>query len=338
MEGVLVKSSFLLVLIFPLTVSAQAVSDVDRQQLQRDGHIFLSRALSSTDLRGLRENIISTARGIVDRCAQCENGDDIFDRDCVGCERTKATPAGFPKSFEKAKNVHRRSAAIRKFIMSGRLPQLAGNLLGVDAVRLYQDTAFFKIPGDVESAWHQDQTAAPLSVNDTLITVWIPLDESTAAEQGTLAFATESHRRQTPISMQGLALPDRIGAMRHLRSEEVAKHYVLSEPRAFQLGDVSVHLGWTYHRAGPNSRSRTRHALAVSYFADGAKIDQNFLHISSPMEQAPPGIEFLTADGSKTVAQTIKDDLSTWLPWLLNGFLVPGDTIDTPMTPLIKPH
>lgn len=40
-----------------------------------------------------------------------------------------------------------------------------------------------------------------------------------------------------------------------------------------ELGDVSAHHGWTLHMAAPQAAgSQDRAALAVSYFADGAKL------------------------------------------------------------------
>ena len=61
-----------------------------------------------------------------------------------------------PKSFVKARNLHRASAAVAKLVTSPRLAAVAAAALGgVGAVRLYQDSAFFKEPGDRESSWHQ---------------------------------------------------------------------------------------------------------------------------------------------------------------------------------------
>lgn len=47
----------------------------------------------------------------------------------------------------------------------------------------------------------------------------------------------------------------------------------MQTPGRMELGDVSWHHGWTLHAAGPQPRrSPPRLALAVSYFADGARL------------------------------------------------------------------
>ena len=40
----------------------------------------------------------------------------------------------------------------------------------------------------------------------------------------------------------------------------------------FALGDVSFHLGWTYHRAGSNLTDRPRRAFTIIYLEDGARL------------------------------------------------------------------
>ena len=37
-------------------------------------------------------------------------------------------------------------------------------------------------------------------------------------------------------------------------------------------GDISLHGGWTAHRSASNRSDRTREAVAISYFPDGARV------------------------------------------------------------------
>eukprot|EP00051_Salpingoeca_urceolata_P032571 m.497813 g.497813 ORF g.497813 m.497813 type:complete len:364 (+) comp52340_c0_seq1:82-1173(+) len=307
--------------------------------LWRDGHVLLRGAVPGVaevakEVHRVHDDIVAT-------CMTCSDSNDLSNRDCVGCERTRATPSHFPKSFQKAKNLHRHSRAIRDFVMSPSVAGLAASLLNTPAVRLYQDTSFFKQPGDVESAWHQDQVACPL-LGDKVVTLWIPLAD-VEPEQGTLVFAQGSHGKggdsrtasEPTLSLRGLALSRRVTAMRYLGDNDLARHFKLSRPAAFRLGDASAHLGWTYHRAGPNQGETPRPALAVTFFADGSKVHPSFLHKGGTSESIR-GIEFLGQDGQKVVAQTITDDLSTWLPWLFSGQLQPGKPLRPATAPLYQ--
>ena len=40
----------------------------------------------------------------------------------------------------------------------------------------------------------------------------------------------------------------------------------------FDLGEVSFHRGWTFHRAGPNTTNQTRAVMTIIYIEDGMKV------------------------------------------------------------------
>jgi hypothetical protein len=40
----------------------------------------------------------------------------------------------------------------------------------------------------------------------------------------------------------------------------------------FDLGEVSYHLGWTFHRAAPNTSDRARAVMTVIYIEDGIRL------------------------------------------------------------------
>ena len=59
-------------------------------------------------------------------------------------------------------------------MLTSAMWQAAASLLGVDAVRLYQTSAFYKSPSHGETSWHTDLHTAPLDTNH-MITCWIAL-------------------------------------------------------------------------------------------------------------------------------------------------------------------
>jgi len=155
------------------------------RRIKRDGHLHLRGLLSGEEAAAFRPYVVSEALAIAAACeTNCQTKDDPLDEQCRGCERTAATPSAMPKSFVKARNLHRSSPPTARLVTSPRLAAVAASALGVEAVRLYQDVAFLKEPGDMESSWHQCAPSAnppppaslPFSQHHTLThTVLLPL-------------------------------------------------------------------------------------------------------------------------------------------------------------------
>ncbi len=40
----------------------------------------------------------------------------------------------------------------------------------------------------------------------------------------------------------------------------------------FELGDISVHAGWTVHHAGPNKTDQAREVMTIIYMAEDARL------------------------------------------------------------------
>lgn len=154
-------------------------------------------------------------------------------------------------------NVWQESELVREFVFSPRLARLAAELLGVDAVRIYHDQAIYKEPGGGITPWHADQYYWPLQ-SDRTCSIWIPLQD-TPLDMGPLSFAAGSQRisvgRDLPVSDESEA---RMQAV--LRERNVA-----IDEQPFALGDASVHLGWTFHRAGANVTSTARKVMVIIY-------------------------------------------------------------------------
>ena len=163
----------------------------------------------------------------------------------------------YSKAFLQVENLWRSSAAAQEFVFSRRLARIAAELLGVDGVRLYADQALYKEPGGGITPWHADQYYWPLG-SDRAITAWIPLQD-TPMELGPLEFADGSHRfshgRDLPISDESESeLQAALGAQGFR-----------TDASAYQIGDVSYHLGWIFHHAGPNRSQATRRVMTVIY-------------------------------------------------------------------------
>jgi len=194
-------------------------------------------------------------------------------------------------------NLWRQDDRVRRFVFGRRLARVAAELLGVRGVRLYHDQALYKEPSGGVTPWHADQYYWPLA-SDRCCTAWIPLQD-TPSDMGPLAFAVGSHRaaldRDLPIGDQSeTALQEQLDAL-SLRFAD--------EP--FALGDVSFHLGWTFHRAGPNTTDQPRRVITIIY-------------MDADMRLAEPTNENQILDAE------------TWCP----GVGV-GEVIDSPLNPVL---
>jgi hypothetical protein len=139
---------------------------------------------------------------------------------------------------------------IAAFVTDPGLGAAAAGLLGVKAVRLLHFCGFFKPPLGSPTPWHRDMDFIPLD-SDRIVTAWLPL-VPVNAPMGLLCFASGSHRDEGDVT---------------------AEDYANVSTGPLRPGDVSFHLAGTLHSAGANTTGRMREALAVSFYADGARID-----------------------------------------------------------------
>jgi ectoine hydroxylase-related dioxygenase (phytanoyl-CoA dioxygenase family) len=170
----------------------------------------------------------------------------------------------YQRAFLQVMNIWRQSETVRAFTFSKKLARLAAELMGVRGVRLYHDQALYKEPGGGFTPWHADQYYWPLS-NANTCTVWVPL-QATPKEMGPLAFSVGSHRFE---SGRELAISDE--SEQRIQEALAAANLPLDES-PFDLGEVSFHYGWTFHRAGPNTTDRPRAVMTIIYIEDGIRL------------------------------------------------------------------
>lgn len=203
----------------------------------------------------------------------------------------------YGKAFLQLFNLWRENALIKELVFSRRLAKIAADLMRVEGVRLYHDQALFKEGGGGITPWHADQYYWPLA-SDKTITAWIPLQETPLA-LGPLEFSAGSHQivegRDLEISDESEQL-----IQQKLRVTDFA-HVV--EP--FDMGEISFHSGWVFHRAGANLTHQTRKVMTIIY------MDKDML-LKNPENQNQI------------------NDWHTWCP----GARV-GEIIDTPLNPTL---
>ncbi len=188
----------------------------------------------------------------------------------------------YDKAFLQVMNIWCSSEMVKEFVFGKRVARIAAELMGVDGVRLYHDQSLYKEPNGGITPAHADQYYWPLA-SDRTITVWIPL-QAVPDDMGPLAFYKGSHRfergRDVPISDESEAL---------ITSSMEAEGFPLdTEP--FNLGDVSFHSGWTFHRAGPNISPHPRSVMTMIYMDAEMRLAQPTNHMQqNDWDQWCPG-------------------------------------------------
>lgn len=203
----------------------------------------------------------------------------------------------YGKAFLQFSNLWHMSEIAAAFVRSRRLAQIATDLLEVSGVRLYHDQALYKEPSGGITPWHADQYYWPFAT-DRAVTVWVPF-QRTPLDMGPLSFCARSHRLDLE---RGLEISDESERRIQLK---VAHAGLEVDEGPFDLGEVSYHLGWTFHRAGCNLSDKPRAVMTMIYIDDR-------MRLANP---------------------TNNNQQSDWNRWMPGVQL--GEVIDTPNNPVI---
>ena len=203
----------------------------------------------------------------------------------------------YGKAFLQIMNIWTKSEPVKEIVFSKRLAKIATDLLGVSGVRLYHDQALYKEPHGGITPWHADQYYWPLA-NDSTVTVWIPLQE-TPLEMGPLEFSSQSFKLTTGRDKEIGDESQQV--LKETLAREGFKHVI--EP--FEIGEVSFHKGWLFHRAGANNTDKMRSVMTMIY------MDKD-MHLKQPEN---------------------KNQIVDWETWCPGAEV--GKQIDTPINPIL---
>tara|TARA_B100001059_G_scaffold231246_1_gene266758 strand:- start:9491 stop:10303 length:813 start_codon:yes stop_codon:yes gene_type:complete len=170
----------------------------------------------------------------------------------------------YGKAFLQLFNLWKESEEVKSLIFSKRLSQIATELMEVSGVRLYHDQALFKEKGGGITPWHADQYYWPLETDKT-ITAWIPLQE-TPKNMGPLEFSAGSHKINEG---RELSISDESEKVIHEKLRVTDFNHII-EP--FDIGEVSFHSGWVFHRAGANKSNQIRKVMTIIYMDSKMKL------------------------------------------------------------------
>jgi len=239
-----------------------SLSPAQVEQYRQDGHLVVPQALAPADVTAYRPFLVEAANRELAKLNDCE----------------RAVGTSGSRFVYDLREVHQ---AVWRFITSFAIAKIAAELLQVDSVRLLHYNCFFKPPNGLGTPWHQDCLYIPLNT-DKVIAAWIPLVEL-SPDMGPLTFASGSHRAGfCEFANNNQYSAAQIAQMLQERGLR------LTSVGSMAVGDVSFHSSFTLHSAPKNLSNRMREVIAISYYADGARIGEpeNFYLSSSQALQS----------------------------------------------------
>jgi len=227
-------------------------------EFRRDGFVVVPDLLTAAELEQYG--------AAVDAAVAARQHDD---------HRTLEEKSRYEQSFQQCMNLWEDSPTVLPLTFHPRLGQVAAELLGADAIRLWHDQALYKEAGGRETDPHQDHPYWPIAEHDQ-VTAWIPFDGS-SHDSGAMAYVPGSHR-------VGLDRFVDIFGVFSAEPEDILAHPDLAstEPVLVEVppGAVAFHHGLTVHLARPNATDRVRRVHTVIYFRDGCTRSSPFPHPS----------------------------------------------------------
>jgi hypothetical protein len=154
----------------------------------------------------------------------------------------------YGRKLARTENFTPYSSPMHQLLRGGVVGQIAGELLGEDAL-LYKEKINYKLVGGAGFSPHQDKPAYPLV--DNVLSVMIAVDDATI-ENGCLYVVSDWHHE--------LLAQDERGCL----SEEIIATLDW-QPMPLAAGDTLFFHALTPHCSGPNTSSRDRRALYPTY-------------------------------------------------------------------------
>jgi hypothetical protein len=188
-----------------LDTAGPSLSVAEVLYFERNGHSLTRNLFSAAEIEQLAPSIISGFEqlelGALQQKVAVLLGEDAAPSDATAedllelLQQLPPEDIPFLQVFNMWRTPGPHEEAVKRVVLSKRLAKHAADLLGVSAVRVYQDSTFVKRCGDGPTNWHSDLNMAPFDTND-MVTAWLPLMPVASYEEGGsgLIFASRSHR------------------------------------------------------------------------------------------------------------------------------------------------
>jgi ectoine hydroxylase-related dioxygenase (phytanoyl-CoA dioxygenase family) len=220
-------------------------------QYRRDGFIQISNVFVGDELQAFRDAVANAVAEEVAAQPKPKSGE---------------TPSVYASLFIQKVNLWQRHEAVRPFVTSKRIGNIAARLEGT-RMRLWHDHALFKEPGkgNNKTPWHQDAPYWPHQDRWHQTSIWIALKDATITN-GCMSFVAGTHSLGPMPAIDLGNPPDIFQYAPHIKPVKPVTHEL-------NAGSVTFHNGLTFHYAGPNKSDSTREAIAIIYMPENTIYD-----------------------------------------------------------------
>jgi ectoine hydroxylase-related dioxygenase (phytanoyl-CoA dioxygenase family) len=212
----------------------------------------------------------------------------------LGAERCRvARGIAVTKGQWNSSHWSREDAAVRDVLLGPRVGVVAAAALAAESALLLEDTYLVKEGGAAgEVPWHQDQVYYPVRSSDSVVTIWLALDD-VALNGGALRYVRGSHRWGRRFVATEFSTGRVYETVALEPIPDLCAAEIVSVP--CRAGDAIVHAGTTLHGSGPNHTGARRRALAVSYLAPASRWARTEVPYAHPCgwQWDRPGREFV---------------------------------------------
>ncbi len=223
------------------------ITQAQKDFYRRNGYIIIEDFLDDQELETWRQVTDDAVRQrLIERNGMTnqDNPDQYYAQVFVQCVRLADTHEG-----------------MAKLMLDERLGEAAGELAGVDGIRIWHDQALIKQPYGNPTAWHLDNPYWSFHSRDA-ISIWVALDRATLAN-GCLWYLPGTH---LTARFDNVGIGENIADLFRVYPEW---RNIEAVPAPAPAGSAVFHNGLTAHGAGANMTPRPRRAMTCAYMPDG---------------------------------------------------------------------
>ena len=225
-----------------------SLNDELLDKFNNNGFLVLDRFLDLEYLVKLREKIEPLFRGEFETGIEPDEWNWRFGRDLNDNTRQIC-------------NAWKSDHLVRQLVCSSVIGQSVSKLMNWRGARLIQDNVIWKPPKGKPLTYHQDAAYDDWVIPQSMVTCWIPLDDS-SKDNGTLEYAIGSHKWDLCPPSDNFHAPDdyKKALEDYLKNNHKTLRTSFVEVPA---GGVSFHHGMTWHGSGFNFTNKERRAIVA---------------------------------------------------------------------------
>jgi 2-oxoglutarate-dependent dioxygenase len=226
------------------------------EQFRTDGVLILERFLTASEVSEARARFEPLFRGEFETGLYPDEWNWRADRDPP--DRTRQICNGWKSD-----------RTIARIVLKAEIGRLCATLAGWPGARIGQDNVLWKPPGAKSLGFHQDDSYGDWVVPPGFTTLWMTLDDTTAAG-GTIEYARGSHRWGVFPPMGEFHAPADYRAALERAAASIGERVDLLAVEV-PAGGCAIHAGGTWHGSGVNLGQDPRRSLVTHCLSSEAR-------------------------------------------------------------------